>query len=204
MRKISRGLVGVWLAGGVMWAGYAFAQKTPAPLPPPVQPQQRFSDVPYVPTPAKVVIEMLQLAGVKSDDVLYDLGSGDGRILITAAKEYGVRGTGIEINPRLVLESRENAEKAGVADRVKFLQQDLFEASLSEATVVTLYLLPDVNLKLRPKLLRELKPGTRIVSHNYDLGDWKPEQVVQVRGDFGVKLLYLWVVPDQIPESLLK
>lgn len=204
MRKISGGWLGIWLAGGLMWGEYAFAQNIPTPVPSPVELEQRFSDVPYVPTPAKVVMEMLQLAGVKSDDVLYDLGSGDGRILITAAKEYGVRGTGIEINMRLVLKSRENAEKAGVADRVKFLHEDLFDASLSEATVVTLYLLPDVNLRLRPKLLRELKPGTRIVSHNYNMGDWKPDRVVQVQGNFGFRTLYLWVVPDKIPENLLK
>ncbi|MBW4495342.1 MAG: class I SAM-dependent methyltransferase [Oscillatoria princeps RMCB-10] len=167
--------------------------QTPAPD---LRPQEGFSDVPYVPTPDAVVGEMLKLALVTGDDVLYDLGSGDGRIVIAAAQKFGTRGVGIEINPRLVQKSRENAEKAGVADRVKFLQQNLFEADLSEATVVTLYLLPDLNLKLRPKLLKQLKPGTRIVSHNFDMGDWKPERAVRVRDPANQHFLFYWVVPE--------
>ena len=131
-----------------------------------VQTQERPADVPFVPTPEVVVAQMLKLGQVKGNDVLYDLGSGDGRIVITAAKQFATRGTGVDINPQLVQESRENAQKASVSDRVRFLQQDLFATNLSDATVVTLYLLPDVNLRLRPKLLKELKPGTRIVSHN--------------------------------------
>ncbi|WP_026730936.1 class I SAM-dependent methyltransferase [Fischerella sp. PCC 9605] len=158
------------------------------------------ADVPYVPTSPEVVNAMLQLAQVKKDDVLYDLGSGDGRIPITAVQKYGVsRAVGVEINPELVQESQQNAQKAGVSDRVKFQQQNLFQTDFSDASVVTLYLLPDVNLKLRPKLLKELKPGTRIVSHAFDMGDWKPQQTVQVQGT----TLYLWVVPENVPKNLL-
>jgi SAM-dependent methyltransferase len=152
---------------------------------------QRAPDVVYVPTPPEVVAAMLKLANVTKDDVVYDLGSGDGRIVITAAKEYGARGVGIDINPVRIKEAQENAQKAGVTDRVKFLQQDLFETDFHEATVVTLYLLPRLNLKLRPRLLRELKPGTRVVSHDFDMGDWKPEKTVQV----GSKTVYYWTIP---------
>lgn len=160
------------------------------------------ASVPYVPTPENVVNQMLELAKVSNDDVLYDLGSGDGRIPITAAQKYGTRGTGVELNPELVQESRANAESAGVSDRVEFLQQDLFKTDLSKATVVTLYLLPDVNLELRSKLLRELEPGTRIVSHDFDMGEWKPEQVVNVQSDTRQHTLYYWVVPEEIPDSI--
>ena len=149
-------------------------------------------DVPYVPTPDEVVAEMLRVANVGKNDILYDLGSGDGRIVITAAKKFGTRGVGIDINPQRIKESNENAQKAGVTDRVKFTQGDLFATDLSEATVVTLYLLPDVNMKLRPKLL-QLKPGTRIVSHNYDMGDWEPEKTIEVDEHF----VYYWVVPER-------
>ncbi|TKJ32542.1 SAM-dependent methyltransferase [bacterium (candidate division B38) B3_B38] len=137
-------------------------------------------DVPYVPTPYEVVTEMLRLADIGKDDVLYDLGSGDGRIVITAAKKMGCRGIGVEIAARRIKQSRENAVKEKVTDRVKFLQQDMFEADISKATVVAIYLLQSVNLKLRPKLLRELKPGTRIVSHNYSMGEWKPDKTSEV------------------------
>ncbi|MBD2434124.1 MAG: class I SAM-dependent methyltransferase [Mastigocladus sp. ERB_26_2] len=158
-------------------------------------------DVPYVPTSQEVVNAMLQLAEVNKNDVVYDLGSGDGRIPITAAQKYGVRrAVGVEINPELVQESKANAEKAGVSDRVTFLQQDLFQTKFDGATVVTLYLLPDVNLRLRPKLLQELKPGTRIVSHAFDMGEWKPQKTVQVQGS----TLYLWVVPEEVPKNLLQ
>ncbi|MBD2043409.1 class I SAM-dependent methyltransferase [Microcoleus sp. FACHB-672] len=166
------------------------------------QAQNRTPDVPYVPTPQNVVDEMLELAQVKGDDVLYDLGSGDGRIVITAAQKFGTRGTGFDINPKLVQESQANAKTAGVSDKVQFVEKDLFTTDLSKATVVTLYLLPDVNLRLRPKLLKELKPGTRIVSHNYDMGEWKPERVVQVKSPTGQHTLYTWVVPETIPENL--
>jgi len=169
---------------------------------PTVQAQEREADVPYVPTPNEVVDRMLQLANVTGDDTLYDLGSGDGRIIITAAQRYGTRGTGIDINPELVQQSQANAQSANVADRVEFVQQDLFQTDLSNATVVTLYLLPDINLKLRPKLLRELKPGTRIVSHDFDMGEWEPEQVVQVQGPDRQHTIYYWIVPENVPQNL--
>jgi SAM-dependent methyltransferase len=155
-------------------------------------------DVPYVPTPPEVVSEMLNIAKVNKNDMLYDLGSGDGRIVIEAARRYGMRGVGVDINPELVKEATDNARKAGVSDRASFVEQDLFKTDLSKATVVTLYLLPEVNMRLRPKLFRELKPGTRIVSHAFDMGDWKPERVVEVDG----RTIYYWVVPKEIPTSL--
>ena len=151
----------------------------------------RTPDVHFVPTPEAVVQQMLKVSNVSKNDVIYDLGSGDGRIVITAAKEYGARGTGIDIDPQRIKEATENAKQAGVSDRVRFLNQDLFETNFSEATVVTLYLLPSLNLKLRPKLLAELKPGTRIVSHAFDMGDWAPEQTLDVDG----RKVYYWVVP---------
>ena len=143
---------------------------------------------------------MLELANVTKDDYVIDLGSGDGRIVITAAKRFGARGLGIEIVPDLVKLSRDNAFKAGVADRAKFAEQDLFKTDLSKATVVTLYLLPEVNLQLKPKLLK-LKPGTRIVSHDWDMGDWKPDRSITVEAPdkkIGLKkisTLHLWIVP---------
>lgn len=154
-------------------------------------------DVPYVPTPTKVVAKMLELAKVDRNDSLYDLGSGDGRIVITAAQKYGARGVGYDLNPQRIQESTDNARKAGVTDRVRFVQQDLFEADLSGATAVTLYLLPDINLKLRPKLLRELKPGTRVVSHNYGMGDWEPEEVAEIEVEGEKHFVYSLVVPAQ-------
>lgn len=167
------------------------------------QPQERQANVPYVPTPEKVVDRMLKLANVSSNDVLYDLGSGDGRIPITAVQKYGAsRATGIEINPQLVQQSRENSQKAGVTDRVAFLQQDLFQTDLSQATVVTLYLLPSVNLQLQPKLLQELKPGTRIISHDFDMGEWKPERVERVQGPARQHTIYYWVVPENPSANL--
>jgi ribosomal protein L11 methylase PrmA len=170
------------------------AQTKPADAP------EREPDVPYVPTPTEVVNEMLKVAKVNKNDVLYDLGSGDGRIVIAAAQKFGTRGTGIDINPERVREANENAKKAGVTDRVKFVQQDLFKTDFKDATVVMLYLLPSVNLQLRPKLLRELKPGTRIVSHAFDMGDWKPERELDVNG----RKVYYWVVPEKVPANLLQ
>jgi precorrin-6B methylase 2 len=165
------------------------------PAPAVTQQPSRPPDVPYVPTPPEVVAEMLRMAKVTKNDMVYDLGCGDGRIVITAAKEYGARGVGIDINPERIKESNENARKEGVEDRVRFMTKDLFEANLSEATVVTLYLLPEVNLKLRPKLLRELKPGTRIVSHSFSMGDWNPEKVVTVKSGGTDRTIYYWTVP---------
>ncbi|KAM3091956.1 SAM-dependent methyltransferase [Phormidesmis sp. 146-12] len=174
------------------------ATPTTAPAQAPAQPQERALDVPYVPTPTAVVEEMLKLAKVGKNDVLYDLGSGDGRIVVTAAQKFGTKGVGVDIDPERVKEANENARKAGVTDRVEFRQQDLFKTDLRNATVVTLYLLPRINLQLRPKLFKELKPGTRIVSHAFDMGDWKPEKVVEV----GSSTVYYWVVPEKIPENL--
>ena len=174
---------------GLTVAGSTVAQQQLKPL-------EKDPEVPYVPTHERVVAEMLKVATVGKNDVLYDLGSGDGRIPITAAKQFGTRGVGVDIDPARVIEARANAVKAGVADKVKFMQQDLFETDIKEATVVTLYLLPDVNLRLRPKLLAELKPGTRVVSHNYDMGDWKPLQTITVKVP-EEHTIYYWVVPPK-------
>ena len=152
-------------------------------------------DVPYVPTHESLVDEMLNMARVSGNDVLYDLGSGDGRIVITAARKFGTRGVGYDLDPERISEARQNARRAGVTDRVRFEQQDIFTAKFEEATVVTMYLLPDVNMRLRPKLL-ELKPGTRIVSHNYDLGDWQPVQRKEMEVSGINHTLYLWIVPQ--------
>ena len=152
-------------------------------------------DVPDVRTPLTVVNEMLRLADVTASDVVYDLGSGDGRILIAAGRDRGARGVGLEIDPVLVAQSTERARRLGLADRLSFRQQDLFEADLTPATVVTLYLSPDLNRRLRPKLLSELRPGARIVSHNFDMGDWAPARTLQVSSNEGSHTLYLWVVP---------
>ena len=148
-------------------------------------------DVPYVPTQQATVDEMLRLAKVDRDDVVYDLGSGDGRIVITAAKRYGARGVGYDIDPVRIAEANENAKAAGVTDKVKFIQGDLFQADLSDATAVTLYLLRSVNLRLRPKLLDELKPGTPVVSHDFDMAEWEPEQHIRLEDDD----VYLWIIP---------
>ena len=148
-------------------------------------------DVIYVPTPQDVVDEMLKLGRVGKGDILYDLGSGDGRIPVTAAKRYGIRATGIDIDPQRIQEANENAKKNGVTHLVQFRQEDLFKAKFADATVVTLYLLPDLNVKLRPRLLAELKPGTRIVSHQFDMGTWKPERKVELNG----RTIYLWTIP---------
>jgi ribosomal protein L11 methylase PrmA len=161
----------------------------------PLTPLEKKLDVPYVPTHERIVSEMLKVANVGKNDVLYDLGCGDGRIPVTAAKRFGTRGVGVDIDPQRVLEARANAVKEGVVDRVKFFQQDLFDTDIKEATVVTLYLLPDVNLRLRPKLLSDLKPGTRVVSHNYDMGDWQPQQTLTIKLPDGEHTVYFWVVP---------
>jgi len=153
-------------------------------------------DSPFVPTNQATVEAMLRVANVGANDYLIDLGSGDGRILITAARHYGVRGLGVDLDPELVRESVENARMAGVADRVSFQQRDLFDTRIGRATVVTLYLLPEVNLKLRPRLLTELRPGTRVVSHGFGLGDWNPDLKISVRGTGSE--VYFWVVPAAV------
>jgi len=169
------------LAAALLAAGTALAQVQPVRKP----------DVPYVPTPQAVVDRMLELAGVGKHDVLYDLGCGDGRIVITAAKERGARGVGIDINPDRIAEARANAARAGVDGKVTFNVGDLFASDFSGASVVTLYLLPDVNRALRPQLWKQLRVGTRVVSHDFDMGpEWPPEKTDRVSG----KTLYYWTV----------
>jgi len=171
--------------GALSLSGLVGAQERGAAL--------RGPDVIFVPTPNEVVATMLRMAAVTNKDTVYDLGCGDGRIVITAAQKYGARGVGIDIDPERVAEATENVAKAGVADRVKIIRGDLFEADISAATVVTLYLLTDLNLKLRPKLLRDLNPGTRVVSHAFSMGDWKPERTAEVSGT----TVYLWRIPPR-------
>ncbi len=180
-------LIAAWSSAG--------AQSTQAvPAAPTPTKQLRSPDVIYVPTPPEVVDAMLKVADVRRGDVLYDLGSGDGRIPITAAQKYNVtRATGIEINPERIAEAQQNLNASGVGDRVRFRNEDLFEADFSDATVITLYLLPALNVKLLPKMLRELKPGTRIVSHAFAMGDWKPEKTLEVGG----RSIYFWTIPPK-------
>lgn len=161
--------------------GSGFAQKT---LP----------DVHFEATPQRIVEEMLQMAKVNRNDMVYDLGCGDGRFVITAAKKYGARGVGIDIDPERIKESNQNARLAGVTDKVKFKEGDLFETSIREATVVTLYLLPDLNLELRPKLLKELRPGSRVVSYKFDMHDWHPDKMARL----GSSTYYLWIIPAEV------
>jgi len=154
----------------------------------------RAPDVHFIATPQYVVNEMLELAGTNQNDVVYDLGCGDGRFVITAVKNFGARGVGIDIDPERIRESRVNARKAGVDDRVTFHEQDLFATDISPATIVALYLLPELNLSLRPRLFKQLKPGTRILSHDFDMGDWKPDVVEQL----GESTYYYWVLPADV------
>jgi trans-aconitate methyltransferase len=163
------------------------------PLPAAAQQRARKPDVVFVPTPDKVITAMLQMAKVSRKDTVFDLGCGDGRIVVAAARKFGARAVGIDIDPQRVKEARSRVRRAGVEHRVEIREGDLFEADLSNATVVTLYLLPTLNLKLRPKLLRELKPGTRIVSQSFDMGDWKPVEHRVVDGAD----VYLWIVPPR-------
>lgn len=190
------------IRGGMFGVALAAALALPASLP--AKEPYKELDTPYVPTPQVVVNRMLELAKLKPGETVVDLGSGDGRIMITAAKEYGARGFGVEIDPYLVESSNEEAKRVGVADRVKFLKQDLFTTDFREADVLTLYLLPDVNVALRPKILSELRAGTRIVSHDYGMGAWVPdakETVPAPDKTVGVhkeSTLYLWIVPARV------
>lgn len=186
-RAILYFIVAASCTGGV---GYA---QQPASAPPAL----RAPDVRYEPTEMDVVQAMLRLANVKAGDVVYDLGCGDGRIVITAVRELGARGVCVDIDPQRIAESRENAREAGVTDRIRFRNEDLFTTEIGEATVIMLFLFPDLNLKVRPKLLRELKPGTRIVSHWHDMGDWKPQETVRVRSSGRERSIYLWTVPER-------
>ena len=158
----------------------------------------RAPDVIFVPTPQVVVNEMLRMAKVSSDSMVYDLGCGDGRLVITAAKQYGARGIGIDIDPQRIRESNENATAAKVTDKVKFVLGDLFQFDFREATTVTLYLLPDLNVKLRPTLMSQLKPGTPVVSHDFDMGDWTPDESKNVEAEDRAHSVFLWIVPAQV------
>jgi SAM-dependent methyltransferase len=175
-----------WFAGTVM--GLIFFGALQPAL------SARAPDIHFVATPQYVVNEMLELAGTNQNDVVYDLGCGDGRFVITAAKKYGARGVGIDIDPERIRESRANAKKAGVEDRVTFLEQDLFDTDLGPATIVALYLLPELNLSLRSRLFKQLRPGTRILSHAFDMGDWRPD-AVDVLGE---STYYFWVLPADV------
>ena len=168
-------------AGAILPVPQALAQNARARRP----------DVLYIPTSNPVVTRMLELAHIRPHDMVYDLGCGDGRIPIMAAQRYGACGVGIDINPERIREARQNARDAGVEDRVGFIEGDLFQANITEATVVTLYLGAALNMKLRPKLLKDLRPGTRVVSHDFDMGDWEPEWSDTVKGAF----VHLWRVP---------
>lgn len=181
VRKITAGFAGLWLA-----ASAAAAQAEPD------------LDVPYVPTQDKVVQRMLDLAQVEPGDYVMDLGSGDGRIVIQAVQR-GAYGHGVDLDPARVREAQENAEQAGVSDRVVFRQQDLFDTDVSKASVITMYLLPEVNLKLRPRLLDQLRPGTRVVSHSFDMGDWEADKTVEVPTQHHRKRkVHLWIVPADV------
>jgi ribosomal protein L11 methylase PrmA len=182
-----------FVVAAVLSVSLAFAQKAGS---------SRKPDVPYIPTTETAVKAMLELAGVKRSDIVYDLGCGDGRIVIAAAKSYGARGVGIDIDPVLVREAKKNARRAGVERRVEFREQDLFRANFRDATVVTLFLLPAINKRLLPQL-EALKPGTRIVSNTFEIGDWKPAREIIVKDDpdddyyFGSHRLFLWIVPQR-------
>jgi SAM-dependent methyltransferase len=157
---------------------------------------KRKLDVWYVPTPPEIVDRMLDVAKVRTGDVVYDLGCGDGRMVIAAAKKFGTRGVGVDLDPARIREARANAKQAGVEGLVTFKVADLFETDIREATVVMLYLLPDLNRRLRPKLFAELRPGARVVSHDWDMGrDWPPDKSVKLGGD----AIYLWVMPERKP-----
>jgi SAM-dependent methyltransferase len=164
----------------------------------PVAAQQHYEypenlDVPYVPTPPEVVKAMLTLADVKKDDHVIDLGCGDGRIVVAAASDFGARATGYDLDPERIKEARENAAKAGVEARTNFVEKNLFDADIKDATVVTLYLLPSINEKLKPKLLADLKPGTRVVSHRFSMPEWEPVKTTQVDD----RTIYLWIIPEK-------
>jgi len=170
-------IVTIFIAGALL--ALATAQRAPA------------RDVPYVPTPQHVVDKMLEMGQVGPEDFIIDLGSGDGRIPITAAQRHGTRGLGVDIDPVRITEANVNAEKAKVTDKVEFREEDLFKTDLSKATVLTLYLLPEVNIKLRPRILEQLKPGARVVSHSFHMGDWAPDRVEEIDG----RKIHLWIIP---------
>jgi SAM-dependent methyltransferase len=189
--KLSTVLTAVALAGGCAWS--------PGPAGPPAPDLTPALDVIWVPSDLAVVTAMLEMAKVGPEDVVYDLGCGDGRIVITAASHYGARGIGVDLDPERIWEARRNAARAGVTERVAFVEQDLFATDVSPATVVTLYLSRHVNQRLRPKLWDELRPGSRVVSHDFDMGDWVPERVLELPLLPRVHRVYLWQIPARAP-----
>ena len=190
--RIVRIMAACALVAASCLAGAAWAQPAPSAAKP-----LRAPDVPYQPTNTEVVQVMLRLAKVGARDVVYDLGCGDGRIVITAARDLGARGVCVDIDPERIAEARANARRAGVTDRIRFLTQDLFKTDIRGATAVMLFLWPEVNLALRSKLLRELSPDTRVVSHMHDMGDWKPEQTVKIAASDRDRTVYLWTIPGR-------
>jgi Methyltransferase domain len=171
---------------------FTLAQATEVPSP---AEQRKKPDIHYVPTPQELVDVMLGMANIGKDDIVYDLGSGDGRLVITAAKKYGASGIGIDIDPERIGEARENAKKAGVEGKVRFLEQDLFKSDFHDATVVTLYLLEELNLRLRPHIFAQVKPGTRVVSHAFTMGDWEPDAERTIKKEGENYDAYYWIVP---------
>lgn len=193
-----KNLLRIWLlsaALGLAPEGCLHHDQTESPYKAAEAKQSLKLDVPFEPSSTEIVREMLNMAGVKGDDLVYDLGCGDGRVVITAAQKTGACGVGVDLDPQRIRESVENARRAGVADRVKFIQQDLFQTDIRRATVVMLYLWPEVNLRLRSKLLRELKPGTRVVSHTHDMGTWEADHSITATN--GHKI-YFWVIPANV------
>lgn len=185
MKALAITVTAALLGGGAVHTGAPLVDRAAQTAP------SREPDVIFVPTPPEVVDAMLAMAGVRDGDVLYDLGSGDGRIPIAAARKFRVKAVGIDIDPRRIAEANANAKAAGVTDEVSFRREDLFTADFGEATVVTLYLLDTLNERLRPRLLAELEPGTRIVSHAFRMGDWEPEKSQEIGG----RMIYFWTVP---------
>lgn len=183
--RASRGL----LCAALLLAGGALAQPTAAPL--------RQPDVPYQPSRPEVVEAMLRLGAVGAHDIVYDLGCGDGRIVIAAVRNFGARGVCVDIDPERIAEARANARQAGVAGRIEFRTEDLFYTEISNATAVMLFLWPQVNLALRPRLLAQLKPGTRVVSHFHDMGNWAPQQTLRLQASDRERTIYLWVMPQR-------
>jgi SAM-dependent methyltransferase len=191
VKRMRTALPGLWLALGAalvaVASGAAHAQSVE-------RAQLRAPDIHYEPTPNNVVAEILDLAKIGPQDVVYDLGCGDGRIVIAAVKQGGARGVCVDIDPQRIRESKANAARAGVAERIVFLNQDLFQTDITDATVVTLFLSRDVNRRLRSRLTRELKPGTRVISYVHDMGDWVPTETRTVRGAYGPRDLRLWII----------
>lgn len=189
--------VAVLLAATIVLAGACAAHGPTEPPASGVSPPRL--DVIWVASDLEVITAMLEAAEVGPDDVVYDLGCGDGRVVIAAASRYGARGVGVDLDPERIREARENAGRAGVTDRVTFLVQDLFATDVRPATVVALYLSPEINLKLRPKLLAELRPGARVVSHDFDMGDWLPRRTIEVPLVPRVRRVFLWTIPAPAP-----